>query len=306
MPNSCNGIRRLGNELLGTVLVAATMILVASATVTAFSDSRQSGKSGSTPLPSFEVASVKPNHSGKENVSMNWGPDTCKINNVTVRRLIAMAYGVNSNDQISGASGWMNSETYDVDAKMEDSLKEKLEKLPFDQWGGQLQLLLQSLLADRFQLRVTHSTKNLPVFALVVAKNGPKLTPTTLPPDDPANVRKRTPKSMRTPARGQLIAKGQPVASLLGILSREVGGRVVLDETGLTGEYDFKLRWSPETNTSTSVGGESPSQELLPAPDSSAPSIFTALQEQLGLKLESRKAPRDVIVIAHVERPSPN
>jgi uncharacterized protein (TIGR03435 family) len=306
MPYPLNEFGRSHMGLSGTVLVAATVFLVACATVTALSGSRQSVNSSNAPLPSFEVASIKPNHSGKENVSMNWGADTCKVNNVTVRRLIAMAYGVNSNDQISGASGWMNSETYDIDAKMEDSLKEKLEKLPMEQWGGQLQLLLQSLLADRFQLRVTHSTKNLPVFALVVAKNGPKLTPTTLPPDDPANARKRTRKTMRTPARGQLIAKGQPVASLLGILSREVGGRVVLDETGLTGEYDFKLQWSPETSTPISAGGESPSQVVLPAPDSSAPSIFTALQEQLGLKLESRKAPRDVIVIAHVERPSPN
>lgn len=237
---------------------------------------------------------------------MNLAADRCVVKNVTVKRLISMAYGVNVNDQISGAPGWANSDRYDIDAKIEDSLTEKLQPLPLAQQVEQFKLLFRSLLADRFQLRVSYGTRELPVFALVVAKNGPKLTPTTLPPDDPANVRKRTPRFMRTPASGQLVAKGQPIAVLLGILSKEVGGRIVLDETGLTGEYDFKLQWTPESISQTITGDVSPTASTATMADSSAPSIFTALQEQLGLKLESKKAPRDLIVIEHIEKPSEN
>lgn len=110
---------------------------------------------------------------------------------------------------------------------------------------------------------------------------------------------------MRMVGRGQLVAKGQPIVVLIGTISREVVGKVVIDETGLHDEYDFKLNWDASGTAANSVDGDSPNGPLTSEP-SSAPSLFVALQEQLGLKLESRKAPADVVVVVRVERPSPN
>jgi uncharacterized protein (TIGR03435 family) len=148
------------------------------------------------------------------------------------------------------------------------------------------------------------------VYALVVAKGGPKLTPTTLPPYDPekqddTRVNGSTPvgtRGSRMPEPGVFIATGQPIAVILGILSRELGGQIVLDQTGLKGEYDLTLKWTPDAGASI----PSANQETAPLPDPSGASIFSALQEQLGLKLEAKKAPVDVLVITHVERLSGN
>ena len=306
MPDGVIRFGSSGTRFPHLLRVAMVTFLVACGPVAAHQDYKTSIQSTDELLPSFEVASIKPNRSGRADVSTNWGADTCVVKNVTAKRLIAMAYGVMEKDQIAEAPGWTESDRYDINAKIEDSMTEKMRRLPLDQQGEQFRLLVRSLLEDRFQLRVSHATKDLPVFALVVAKNGPKLAPTTLPPDDPANTRMRTPRFLRTPASGQLVARGQAIVALLGMLSREVGGHVVLDETGLKGEFDFKLQWTPETSSPT-LATEGSQTSLAASPsETSAPSIFTALQEQLGLKLESRKAPRDVIVVTQIKKPSEN
>ena len=140
--------------------------------------------------------------------------------------------------------------------------------------------MLQTMLADRFQLKIHRESKELAVYALIVGKSGPKLKESTAA--GPAGYR-------GTP--GQFTFSNGSITSLVSFLTNRVD-RHVLDRTGLTGSYDFKLEWTPEAST--------------PAPDSNGPSIFTAIQEQLGLKLEATKSAVEIIVIDHAEKPSAN
>jgi bla regulator protein blaR1 len=127
-------------------------------------------------LPSFEVASIKPSHPDSNGSQLGWVfPTSFKTLNATAKKLIEFSYNVQTDDQLSGAPNWISSEEYDIDAKIEDSEVEHLQKLPSDQMKNQIQFLVQSLLADRFKLKVSYTTKQLPVYALVIAKGGPKL-----------------------------------------------------------------------------------------------------------------------------------
>ena len=256
--------------------------------------------------PKFEVTSIKRDLSETVPVSMDYQAGRFTARNFSLGRLINNAYGP---QKIVGAPNWYNSEGYDIDAKVEESLAQKLQKLPFDQQLAQVMLMLQSALEERFQLKLTHESHEVPVYALIVAKGGPKFKPTILPPfdpDHPADPEIRRPTLTKPGRFIAITATGAPIASILGTISRELGGPIVLDQTGLKGEYDFTLKWTPGAGlpTSAAVSGQDPS--TAPLPDPSETSIFSALQEQLGLKLETRKAPVDVLVILHVERPSGN
>jgi uncharacterized protein (TIGR03435 family) len=185
---------------------------------------------------------------------------------------------------------------FDIDAKVEDSLVEgEWKKLSFDEQVNQVMLMLRSLLADRFKLRVRHETKELPVYALVLAKNGPKFAEDNTHPEIGA---------ISAHGRGKLEATSSDFSSFVFILSRqpELGGRIILDKTGLPGHYSFTFQWMPENLPAT--GGQSAASAS--SSESSGPSLFTALREQLGLRLESTKAPVDTIVIEHIERPTEN
>jgi uncharacterized protein (TIGR03435 family) len=267
------------------------------------------------PLPSFEVASIKPHvpdNSPGMRIMMG-GPDVSHFtaSNATVKMLIGTAYSVKE-FQIAGGPSWINSDHFDIDAKVEDSLAEQLQKLPRAQQQAQTALMLRSLLLDRFKLQITRGTKEASLFALVVAKGGPKLK--EVPPPDPQAAPGPPPPMARggglpTPAPGQsfmmmmnglatLSANAQPIANLANLLSLQVG-RQVVDQTGLKGTYEYTLQFAPQ-NTNDMPKGPPP-----PAGDDAA-SIFTALQEQLGLRLESTKGPVDTITIDHIEEPSEN
>jgi uncharacterized protein (TIGR03435 family) len=168
--------------------------------------------------------------------------------------------------------------------------------------------MLQALLAERLNLQVHRETKELPIYALVIAKNGPKFQEGKLGDTYPNGFKglngAPVGAGMMRMGAGEWTGQGIPIANLVGSLSRRLG-RTVVDKTGLTGKYDFTLRWTPDDNpVSPKEPGGAPDAAALP--DSSGPSIFTALQEQLGLKLESQKGPVETIVIDHVERPSQN
>jgi uncharacterized protein (TIGR03435 family) len=271
-------------------------------------------------LPTFEVASVKkhpPENGQKEGIVMG-GADVSEFraSNVTMKMLIATAYSVRE-FQIAGGPSWINSERWDVDAKVEDLLAEQLQKLSRQEQQAQQALMLRSLLLDRFALGVTRGTKEGTVLALVVAKGGPKLkeippadpqAPTELPPS------RRVPGQASTPPPGQALmmmngstglatiaSNAVPIASLANQLSQMVGQQVV-DQTGLKGTYQYTLRFAPQGG----LPGMPPPQEAEAAPDNNTASIFTALQEQLGLKLQSTKGEIDTITIDHIEEPSPN
>jgi uncharacterized protein (TIGR03435 family) len=257
----------------------------------------------------FEVVSIKVNHSGTQQFGLGLPPGRMTATNVTVKRLIEFAYQDNRkslqlrDDQISGGPAWINSDRFDIDAKVEDSMIEKEKTLPFSEWANQVRLMLQSLLADRFQLKVQFETKEMPEYALVLAKGGSKLAASTVAPLGPVVSGPPPPGGPRLrQVPGQITGTGMGIGNLVDALAqqRDLEGRAVVDQTGLKDRYDFTLHWTPEVQG----GPNGPVLDSAPAPDEL--SIFTALQEQLGLKLEATKGPVQLVVIDHVEEPSPN
>jgi uncharacterized protein (TIGR03435 family) len=176
-----------------------------------------------------------------------------------------------------------------------------------------LMQMLQSLLIERCKLAVNHENKELPVYALVVAKGGVKMKKSDfVPPDKPMSGpppmgKNGTPTGgmIRMTGRGSVESTGVEIPILVNVLSRSAG-RMVIDKTGLTGRWDFKLTWTPEIPEGLGPGGPGGPGGGSPPPEAAGPSLFTAIQEQLGLKLEPEKAPVDVLVIQHVEKPSEN
>jgi bla regulator protein BlaR1 len=257
-------------------------------------------------VPAFEVASIKPDKSGTGMTTLRTTPVGFSASNISLKALIQQAYGVEEN-QILGAPSWLGSERYDIEAKVASSDTDALHDLNPDQ----RRIMLQPLLADRFQLKVHTELKDLPVLALVVAKGGPRLheaKPGDTYPNGLKGFDGPGGPGMMLMRPGQLTAQGVDLWFVAKQLSQQLG-RTVQDKTGLTGKYDFTLQWKPDRDPSP-MPGAPPAGEQGPgatlSTDSSEASIFTAVQEQLGLKLESRKAPVEVLVIDHVEAPSEN
>lgn len=237
--------------------------------------------------PAFEVASIKPNTSADRRVSFQISPGgRLAITNGSAKMLITMAYNLKPH-QLEGAPNWLDTERYDITAKGGAGERE-----------DQLKLMAQSLLEDRFKLKFHRVTKEMPVYALVAGKNGPKL--------QASEVSSEQRRQFRI-GRGQINLAGADMAGLADALSNLVG-RTVLDRTGISGTYDIKLEWTPDETEAPLFKGppDGPAGGSAPALDSSGPSVFTAVQEQLGLKLEAQKGPVEVMVIDHIEKPSEN
>lgn len=227
--------------------------------------------------PAFEVASVKPSRSDSAESNFDSRPGgRLTATNVSLRELIRLAFGVRDL-QIARAPGWIGTARYDINAKAGSG------RNPGDK---DITPLLRQLLADRFRLTTHRETKELPVYALVVGKNGPRLTAH----NEGSGARTRA-------MCGHLAGTRLTMDVLATVLSRQFECDV-LNRTGLAGKYDFELDWTPEAGpcATTAESGE----------PSLHPSIFTALQEQLGLKLESTKGPVELLVIDHVEKSSEN
>ena len=231
------------------------------------------------PAPKFEAASIKPSREDARGSTFSFTPGGgLSVRNGTLRGIIEMAYGVRES-QIAGGPAWLNSDGYDIYAKSGSGDG----AVPV----AEVRRKLQSLLAERFQLRVHRETRELPVYVLAVAKNGPKLTE--------AEAGAENPRAGTRGECGRVTGTDATMGNLVVSLSRELG-RPVRDATGLTGKYNFQFAWTPDTG---------PCPET-PSPPSDGASIFTALQEQLGLKLEAAKGPVDVIVVDHAEKASEN
>jgi len=258
--------------------------------------------------PTFEVASIKPTKPGSEGVMLRIKPGAqFTANNVTLKMLMEEAYDV-KDSQISGTPSWFDSENYDVDAKPDEAVGAGLDKLPPDQRHDQMMRMIQGLLEDRFKLTLDHQSKDLPIYALTLAKGGSKLKPSAFKPSDkPQNLPPPGPSGAPPPGGiwingpGKVTSTGIQLKVFATVLSR-VGdlGRVVVDKTGLEGLYDFSLQWKPDNAApNQQAAGEA-------VPEGANASLFTAIQEQLGLKLEAQKAPMPFLVIKHVEKPSDN
>lgn len=227
----------------------------------------------------YEVVSIKPHKSDARGMWWRTAADGFSTSGSSVEGLIVNAYGLVMNSQISGLPAWARSDTFDIQARMDKDTMAALAKLPQAEFHERQEQMMQTLLAGRFQLKVHHETRQLPVYNLVVAKSGIKM-----------KVASANEKGTGYISPRRIKMQACEMGSLAPSLSRMVG-RLVVDKTDLRGKYDFTFRWTPfDEREQTDTG----------------PSIFTALEEQLGLKLISARGPVDTIVVDHVERPSPN
>jgi len=242
-----------------------------------------------TNAPAFEVATIKPS-SPEATKSGFWiNDDGIESTRMPLTVLLQFAYNLSSGsvDQIADGPQWIGSTRFDINAKEDAQLATRISNMPREERLAALRQMVQALLANRFQLKVHHETRDLRVVALTVAKGGPKLTETK--PDS----QNGSWSGLRS-SKGKIEGHGATMKMLVGSLSPkpEIGGRLVVDDTGLSGKYDFELTWSPEDLAGHAEG------------EAGGPSLFAALQEQLGLKVEQKKSPVDCIVIDHVEMPS--
>jgi bla regulator protein blaR1 len=272
-----------------------------------------------TGAPVYQVASIKPNETGTASLktgkgiitqNMMFTPGTFTAQNTSLQELIRVAYGVDDY-QVSGAPDWFSSELYDVDAKAEKSAIDTMQKLDKDQRDLEDQRMLQALLTDRFKLTLHRETKELPVYSLVVAEPGqlheapgdcgphpnPVMVKADAPPPPPpcGNIRVAF-------WVGRLDGQKVPIKELITKLSGFTR-RMVLDKTNLVGKYDIDLKWFPDPSEFP------PRPAYLPPsyqPDPNSPPLLTAIQQQLGLKLESQTGPVPLFIIDHAEKPSEN
>jgi uncharacterized protein (TIGR03435 family) len=253
----------------------------------------------STKLPAYELAAIKPSKPGIGSRIL-FTADGVTATRFTLKAMIKMAYRIND-DQITGGPKWIDSDTYDLEAKVDSSEVAEFSKLDENQRSQ----MFQNLLTERFRLGIHRETRDLPVYVLTIAKNGPKVQeakPGDTYPDgfkgpDGKPFGHAGPMSW---GNGRLTGQGIPLAQMAAALSQQLG-RTVQDRTELKGNYDIKLEWTPDEPQRPQPG---PENAL--ATDSPSPSLFTAIQEQLGLKLESRKAPVEILVIDHAEPPPEN
>jgi uncharacterized protein (TIGR03435 family) len=227
--------------------------------------------------PAFEVASVKLNRSGPGRGGFRPEPGRLTMTNVTLKGMVRFAYSVRD-FQISGGPAWFDSDHWDIAATAGREITDNERKK-----------MLQTLLEDRFQMVVRHETKELPVYALVVGKGGPKLKAST------SGISERVILQAKEGVLS-LTGDGVTLPKLADVLFGQVG-RLVVDRTEIRGSYDFKLEF---VRDSARVNGVSTD----PGPDGA--SIFTAVQEQLGLKLESARAPVETLVIERAEKAAEN
>ena len=263
--------------------------------------------------PSFEVATVKPSGSSDNRISIMGEPGgRFKVTNATLKMVMAVAYRVRD-FQISGGPAWTGTDRWNIEGKAEEGSIPQI-RTPLDPTvPNPLMLMVQSLLEDRFQLKLHRETKELPVYELFTAKGGSKMklsadqspigpSERASPPPAPKEGGPM-PRGTMGMGPGRVEANGVPIANFIQVLSQQLG-RPVIDKTGLKGFYDIKLQWTPDLGGPfIKPGGTEPAP---PPPDTSGPSIFTAIQEQLGLRLESAKGPVEVLVIDSVQKPTEN
>jgi bla regulator protein BlaR1 len=296
--------------LIATGFAAVTVPIIFGLAHATPSRAQSQVKDTAAALAAYESVSIKPSpinpdKSVEPMVSILFRPDKFTTTNFTLHGLIRRAYGI-EDDQISGGPSWVNSEKYDIEAKIGKSVADDLQKLGPDQRVLERKRMLQALLTDRFKLTLHPETKELPVYELIIANSGSKLReakPGDTYPDGLKGPGGRPLGAgiLLSPQAGQEVAQAVPIATLVRVLSQKLGGRIVVDRTGLPGTYDFTLRW-PSVESQPAAGG----QQGIDSPESSASPIFKAIQDQLGLSLVPQQAPVEVLVIDHAEQPAQN
>jgi uncharacterized protein (TIGR03435 family) len=243
------------------------------------------------PKLAFEVASIKPGNLSDPRFGFFLQPGgRLTASNVSLKRLISYAYDVRDH-QIAKGPSWFDSDIYTIEARPDSSFTLPAGSLPpgppSPAQSAPIRLMMRSLLADRFKLTFHRESRELPVFELALAGGGSRLK-------DATDASQNLPDGLLRGGRGQVSGKAVPMWVVTFMLTQEVG-RSVVDKTGLSGHYDFELTWTPDTLRRVD-------SDALPE----APSLFTAIQEQLGLRLESARGPVEVLVIDHAEKPDAN
>jgi len=237
------------------------------------------------PQPAYDAVTVKVDNGLAQDTSTDIDDTTFRAKNVTLKHLLVNAYGIREGLMFD-LPGWASSIRFDIYAKVTDPDLKALRSLSREQ----RQAMIAAILVDRFHLKLHTESKTLPVYELVVAKDGPKLTASAVPPPDAANP---DPFGKMDVHNTDMTATGVTLSQLAGNLSFPLD-RAVIDKTGLTGRYDFRLRWTADTVAADSAAADAP------------PNLFTAIQEQLGLTLQPARGPVETLVIDHVEQPSEN
>jgi uncharacterized protein (TIGR03435 family) len=236
-------------------------------------------------VPKFDVVTVKPSDPNRQGKGFTIRGRHVMTINTNLNDLVTFAYGLHAK-QLIGAPAWFGTDKFDIDGVPD------VEGQPNSK---QMKLLVQSALTDRFKLTFHHDQKELSVYALTVGKSGPKLTETIHKPNDPGAFFFRK--------LGVLTVANFTMKDFCDGMQAAVMDKPVVDHTGLTARYDFTLNWTPDESQFEAMGGfKPPTTEDPNAP----PALSTAMQEQLGLKFDAVKAPADVFVIDHVEKPSAN
>ena len=252
--------------------------------------------------PTFIVATIKPSDPDRadDDGSIGFSPGgSFEAKSQSLKELIEFVQDVgyyNVDQRIVGGPKWIVSAKFDIQAKCDEETARAFRKAPLKQQVHAEQNMVQALLADRFKLRTHHEMRRLGVYALVQEKSGLKIRPSAKAVEEDLG--------SADGSRGNWVGDGVTMEELARELSAlpEVGGRIVTDKTGFKERFDFTLKWTPDPT----MGAMPPGADSGVKSDSSAPSLLTALQEQLGLKLEMTKEPVDVIVIDSAELPTPN
>jgi uncharacterized protein (TIGR03435 family) len=261
-----------------TTLILPLALIFATTSVSAGerpAPEQQSSASVAAPASAFDVVSIKPSDPQNTGFSIKPDPNSFTMTGTSLKFFIEYAYDLHG-FQIEGGPAWITSSRFDIVAKAETTFA-PAQSQDLEATLRLVRTRLQSLLADRFQLRAHKGTMEMPVYGLIVTKGGPKLEAST------------TSTGFST-GRGQFVCSDSSMDDLASLLSGSMD-RMVIDQTKLTGSYKFTLKWTPDDS---------------PNPNPDLPGIFTAIQEQLGLKLIPTKGPVEMLIIDHVERPSEN
>jgi uncharacterized protein (TIGR03435 family) len=246
------------------------------------------------PSITFDTVSVRPDKSDtqKSGFSAPRDGDSISYINMPLFYIVALSNNFHRFDLVLGMPDWTRSERYDITAKVAEADLAAYHNLT----GSQRSLMFQSALEDRFKLKIHREFEEMPVYDLVVAKGGPKMHEAAPGENCPNDLKTKYGQSMVITRPGRLEAQGAVMSDLALFLSNMGTGRSVVDKTALTRKYDFTLQWLPDQGASST--GDST--------ENTGPSLFTAVQEQLGLKLESSKGQVECLVVDHVERPTDN
>lgn len=272
---------------LRLVVTSAALVLMPVAPVQSQAQPLSLPTCASPTLVSFDVATIKPDQIDPRGVQLNGTVDTLNATGTAIH-MIEFAYKLHD-FQVAGAPGWLTNEAWEVTAKVDQppANYDSLSNDARDEIGRER---LQAVLAQRFRLKCHFEAKQLPVYNLVLAKGGSKLTPTSADSKDIGSL-----GSDRRNGANRIYGTGISLQFIAAMLSGKVG-RIVIDKTGLAGIYTFAVTYAADSDPASFASASEPS----------GPSIFTAVEEQLGLKLEPAKGPVPVLVVDSIDRPSEN